>query len=35
MSNMRLQRNRRAYGATKATVIGLTKSIAADLVGRG
>ena len=27
--------NRMAYGATKAAVIGLTKSIAADFVGRG
>jgi 2-keto-3-deoxy-L-fuconate dehydrogenase len=27
--------NRFAYGATKAAVIGLTRSIAADFVGRG
>jgi len=27
--------NRAAYGATKAAVIGLTKSVAADFVGRG
>lgn len=34
-SSMKGLPNRFAYGATKAAVIGLTKSVAADFVGRG
>jgi 2-keto-3-deoxy-L-fuconate dehydrogenase len=34
-SNLRGVPNRFAYGASKAAVIGLTKSVAADFVGQG
>jgi len=34
-SSLRGAANRCAYGATKAAVIGLTKSVAADFVGKG